>query len=152
MLNDSQTHRPSKCSAFNTARYIFSQAQLFQNSISKSVCLWGTTAGVIRERLLTYGHNFLRTKHHTDKISYGQNVLRTKRLTDKMSYRQNVLRTKRPTDKMSYGQNVTRTKCPTDQVNYNCLPCHANEKDHCTVFGSPAIVQIFCTSSILSYN
>ena len=48
MLKYSQTHRPSKCSTFNTALNIFSQAQLFQNIISKSVCLLGTTAGVIR--------------------------------------------------------------------------------------------------------
>ena len=36
---------PSKCSTFYTAQHIFSQAQLFQNIISKSVCLLGTTAG-----------------------------------------------------------------------------------------------------------
>ena len=44
MLKDSQTHCPSKCSKFNTARHIFSQAQLFKNIISKSVRLLGTTA------------------------------------------------------------------------------------------------------------
>ena len=48
MLKDSQTHCPSKCSTFYTARHIFSQAQLVQNIISKSVCLVGTTPGVIR--------------------------------------------------------------------------------------------------------
>ena len=48
MLEDNQTHRPSKCPTFNTARHIFGQAQLSQNIISKSVCLLGTTDRVIR--------------------------------------------------------------------------------------------------------
>ena len=47
MLKDSQTQRPSKCSTFYIAWHIFSQAHLVQNINSKSVCLLGTTAGVI---------------------------------------------------------------------------------------------------------
>ena len=39
---------PLEYSALNTARHIFSHAQLFQNIISKSVCLLGTIARVIR--------------------------------------------------------------------------------------------------------
>ena len=39
---------PSKCAAFNRALHIFSQAQLFQNTISKSVHHFGTTPRVLK--------------------------------------------------------------------------------------------------------
>ena len=64
MLKDGQTHRPSKCSTFNTAWHIFSQAQLFQNIISKSVCLLGTTAGVIRVKKRLHEKHLLLLKYH----------------------------------------------------------------------------------------
>ena len=51
MLKDSQTPCLSKCATFNSAKHIFGQAQLFQNMNPKSVCLLGTTAGVIRVKL-----------------------------------------------------------------------------------------------------
>ena len=44
-VKDSQTHCPSKRAAFNSAQNIFSQAQLFQNIISKSVCILAQQPG-----------------------------------------------------------------------------------------------------------
>ena len=56
MLKYSQTPGHSKCSTFNSARYIFSQAQFFQNMISKFVHHFYTTAGVIRGLMKNRNH------------------------------------------------------------------------------------------------
>ena len=79
MLKDSQTHRPSKCSAFNGAQHIFSPAKLFQNMISKNVHHFGRTAGVIRVKKVPKSSKY-SLQSHMFFYSFVVNLLNPKKM------------------------------------------------------------------------
>ena len=67
--NVKRRSNPSPLKVFNIQHclayiHLFSQAQLFQNIISKSVCLLGTTAGVIRVKKRLHEKHLLLLKYH----------------------------------------------------------------------------------------
>ena len=65
-----KTVKPIAPQSVQHARHIFSQAQLFQNIISESVCLLGTTAGVIRvNKGLVLGKQGTDFEHHAQRCS-----------------------------------------------------------------------------------